>query len=74
MRDFIKRVLAYIATHFITIGVMGFIGIYAIMCWVKRLSLGWEYGEYGRVLFEVGLIAMFFGIVWLCEKLSSKKK
>lgn len=63
MLDFIKRMIAFIITHFITFGIFIFIAIVAICQLIGVYKMEWEAGFHTEVIAGIGVWALIFFII-----------
>lgn len=72
MIDIIKRIIAFIITHFITIGIIVFIGLVIIIGQMENVRQMWQGGNYMGAIVTVGVFAMLFAIYKIITKHNDK--
>lgn len=73
MLDFIKRMIAFIITHFITFGIIIFITVVAVCQQIGVYKMEWEAGFHKDVIIGIGVWVFIFLIVKLPDIIKNKK-
>lgn len=74
MLDFIKRMIAFIITHFITFGIIIFIAVVAVCQQIGVYKMEWDAGSHKGVIIGIGVWVFIFLIVKLPDIIKNKKR